>query len=141
MFHGWCVSQLFVTVTKYLGKLLYKEKMFKSGVVAQVYNASYLGGRDGRREESWFEAIQSQKFVRPHLNKWLCTVLYTSHPNYNGKHKLEDRGPCHPGHNVRPYLNHNQCKTSHRVAQVRKCLCRKNKILSSTQILQKIKLK
>jgi hypothetical protein len=37
-----------------------------------------------RRE---FEASLGKKFLRTHLNQWLCTVVFTCHPSYMEKHK------------------------------------------------------
>jgi hypothetical protein len=50
------------------------------GMVAQVYNPSYLG-------RSWFKASLDKKFKTPHLKYWLGTVANTCYLRYMGKHK------------------------------------------------------
>jgi hypothetical protein len=52
--------------------------------------------------------------MKPHLNQWLGMMAYTCHPNYSGKHKLEDQSPGQ----LRPYVKNNQHKKAGRVAQV-----------------------
>jgi hypothetical protein len=48
------------------------------------------------------EASPGKKFTRPHLNQWLGVVVHARHPGYSGKRKLENDGPCQPGHKARP---------------------------------------
>jgi hypothetical protein len=33
-----------------------------------------------RLGRSWFKTILGKKFMRPHLNQWLGTVMHTCHP-------------------------------------------------------------
>jgi hypothetical protein len=68
-----------------------------------------------------FEASPGKKFVRPHVNQWMGTMV-----SYVGKHKL-DCGPPWPRHKVGTYLKVTKAKRAGSVVQAVEHLPSKHK--------------